>query len=507
MDDHPSVRPAPDPCPPAESSLPKGWDELWGRPSGDVPHLEWRRLQKISQTLCEEVDLVDRTIALGNKVGAADLVDAPVHRWFLYKEGYSPRLLGTVLDLLSADRGLNVIDPFGGVATTALAGLEDPRVSEVRSVEYSPLAHFVGCVKLSWPGLDRRRLLSLFGAALDYPSTGEVVVPQLAAFSNPEIFRHQRLRALLRARDHVRVLPRASSQERDFFLLGLAAVIEDLSGAMKDGRALRILRHRTRRASSLAAHTPALPAHGPVKRSLAGQWTAMLADLASMAEAAGSRRVKPAAHLSGDARALKDVHLPSGQRAFPDDWADVACFSPPYLNCIDYTEVHKLELWMLGHVTNEQEFKDVRLGTLRSHPSVRFPPRTYFQDVEDPVIDLIEGASAWISEHGARREVGPVVQQYFEDMLEAWREQHRVLKSGGAAACVVANSTFSRRETKRDGTIEELWRLPVLTDVILAHLARIAGFAKVQLWKARDLRPRNVRAGCARESVVVAWKH
>jgi hypothetical protein len=64
-----------------------------------------------------------------------------------------------------------------------------------------------------------------------------------------------------------------------------------------------------------------------------------------------------------------------------------------------------------------------------------------------------------------------VVRQYFEDMFEVWREQLRILDSGATAVCVVANSTFSRRDVDSRGVRRERWRLPILTDVVLAHLA------------------------------------
>ncbi|MEA2384214.1 MAG: hypothetical protein QOH72_4185 [Solirubrobacteraceae bacterium] len=91
-------------------------------------------------------------------------------------------------------------------------------------------------------------------------------------------------------------------------------------------------------------------------------------------------------------------------------------------------------------------------------------------------------------------------------MLQVWREQFRVLDTDGVAVCVVTNSTFARREVYGD-VRREHWRLPLLTDdVVLAHLARRAGFERVEVWPARDLRPRNARASSARESLVVAWK-
>ena len=32
---------------------------------------------------------------------------------------------------------------------------------------------------------------------------------------------------------------------------------------------------------------------------------------------------------------------------------------PPYLNCIDYSEVYKLELWLMGFVSDQKRFREV----------------------------------------------------------------------------------------------------------------------------------------------------
>jgi hypothetical protein len=115
------------------------------------------------------------------------------------------------------------------------------------------------------------------------------------------------------------------------------------------------------------------------------------------------------------------------------------------------------------------------LGTLRSHPSVQFAPRDSFKDVaDDKVVKLITELSDWLSEHSASRGVGPVVQAYFEDMYEVWRGQRRLLAEDGVAVCVLANSTFAQRERQAAGDRLETLRVPLLTDVLLAHLAKLS---------------------------------
>jgi hypothetical protein len=390
---------------------------------------------------------------------------------------------------------------FGGVATTAIALQCDPRVDRVLSVEYSPLAHLVGEVKLRWPELCPKRLRRRAEELGRYRIGKSVEVPLLAAFANPEIFDPRVLKSMLSARKAVRAA-RLSSLERAFFLVGLAAIVEDLSGAMKDGRALRILRGRKRRQTCLAALGDA-PRNGDVVRyALTAQWSAMIADLEQLAVLRSGRRAA-AAHLRGDARGLGALRLDAGQAAFPAASVGLFAYSPPYLNCIDYSEIYKLELWMLELIRDQTQFRGLRLGTLRSHPSVEFPARGYLAPIaQTEVAEQIERLACFVERHHARRGVGRVVRDYFDDMFKVLQEQLRALEPGGFAVCVVGNSTFSRRE-KRSQAREELWRLPILTDLLLARLGKAAGFAHAEIWKARDLRPRNVRAASARESLVV----
>ena len=479
----------------------EGWRQLWTDPKPIT--LEWVQMRDSARSLSAAIPVDwSRNATLGPLVGSLDLRTRPVHRWFTFKEAFSPDLPATIIQELGLRGPLNVLDVFGGVATTALAAQFDESINSVISIEYSPFAQFVGATKLSWPELDAARIEAMLKPALSYdPATGGPS-PMLSSFRNRRVFAPQTVRSLVSARDHVRRLE-LSPAEKDFFLLGLAAVVEDLSGAMKDGRALRIKGNRTRRPTSLAATRPRTSASGRVKRALAGQWSAMIEDLELLEEHATLAARADAVHLRGDARCLKAAQ---GESLVPDGWADFSCFSPPYLNCLDYTEVYKLELWLLEFVTTQDEFRAIREGTLRSHPSIRFESRPLSDGVESLVLDHAGMLSRWMASNSMRREVARPLIEYFEDMFEVWKQQARAVKKGGIAACVVANSTFSRRSRDEDGGYVEEWRFPVLTDSLLAGLAREAGFERAEIWTARNLIPRNARSAASRESVVVAWR-
>ena len=394
-----------------------------------------------------------------------------------------------------------VADVFGGIGTTPLTLQFAEGVERVVGVEYSPFAHFVGNTKLAWTELQparlRRHALRL---ARFQPS--KTALPELRSFHDERIFPAAVARSLVSVRHAIQTDTRLTGIERDFLLLGLASIVEDVSGVVKDGRALRVMNSRRRIPKALQPQRDAVTGT-EVAAVLLNQWRAMIEDLDAMVPLRDFVTAT-ACHYRGDARDLSSIRAAG---VAPLGAASVDCFiySPPYLNCIDYTEVYKLELWLLEFVTDQAAFRDVRLGTLRSHPSVEFPATRRFTDLCVSVAQTVEALASFVEHHHARPNMGRMIRNYFEDMFAAFTEQRRALAPGGAIACVVANSTFSRRD-KIDGQWHELWRLPVPSDIILAALAELAGFTDVEIWDARALRPRNVQNGAARESILIAHK-
>lgn len=486
-----------------ESALPYHWEELWGDPSPFLRR-QLRELKRGFEDLASQVKLSEPAGELASLVHPQDNGAVPVHRWYQYKEAYSHRLPREVIARIGAGESRVVADVFGGVATTALALQRDPRIDRVISVEYSPLAHLVGATKLAWHRLSPKRLRRLASLAVRFRQNRRIAVPDLAAFHNAEIFHPAVAADLIAARRHLESMD-LSSLERRFFLVGLAAIVEDCSGAMKDGRALRIVRGRARRASSLAEVVRRSEGLVDVRTALATQLDAMIYDLEVLSPSRSAIDPEKAIHIRGDARHLEEVRYRGGY-LFADESVSVHCYSPPYLNCIDYTEVYKLELWALGLVRDQVQFRELRLGTLRSHPSVEFPHRPYLEPLaKDPVTEQIEAVASFIERNGARPGIGRMVANYFADMAQVLNEQYRTLEPEGRVVCIVGNSTFSRRDITRGGR-EERWRIPVLTDVLLTGLAKAVGFAEAEIWSARELRARNVENGAARESFVVLTK-
>jgi hypothetical protein len=459
-----------------------------------------RRLEKKAEALAEGLAVEDCSKEFGDLVGSRDLRHHPVHRWFYYKEAFSPALAPALVERLGVGESQRVVDCFAGVGTTPLSLVVIDQVVDVVGVEYSPFAAFAAGVKLSAYDLDAKRLaehgarLAVSVAAHD----GEVSPPELSSFSNTEMFDPIDLEVLLRVREVVMGDELLTTVERNFFLLGLASTIEDVSGAMKDGRALRLLRGRKRRRNTLHPHEDIVDGDA-VLSVVRNQWAAMIEDVALLDP---ERRTGRARIVQSDARCLESVLASADDSQLK---VGLHVFSPPYLNCLDYTEVYKLELWLLEFVKNQAEFRQLREGTLRSHPSIKFPDRQRQSWGRESIFEFIDELTGYLEDHLPRASVGTMVGEYFRDMYEVLLGLERTLELGGHLACVIANSTFAGR-ARSDGKISEAWRLTVMTDVLLARLAEQAGLEPVSILEARHLRPRNATDGSARESIVVCRK-
>jgi len=425
-------------------------------------------------------EATDATAALvvfnGNKA-------TPVHRWFGFKEGFSHTLFEWVVsthDLRPSEYDW-IVDPFCGVGTSLLsAQLALPRRSATRlvGVERNPFISFVAKTKLNWFLYDVDRiawLLPRLLRPLDGKETGQLDVPELSTIQNPAVFSRNTLEQLLGYRDRIR-LQCEDTPERDFFLLGWSAIIEKVSGVRRDGRALRFVEKDD---VPLVSH------------ALRHQWTLMARDLETVRCGHPSALTPTQSTVSeGDGRELRIPGLEDGS-------VDLVIYSPPYLNNIDYTEVYKLELWMMGLVENRQQFLDLRRKTFRSHPSVRFPPSDTLDkfpedrahELRGRLLDSVprDGNTAWRLR---------LFQGYIDDMLDSLTRQYEVCRPGAFVFCVVGNSMHGGKGHP----------IVVATDLIVASLAQLAGFEVVHMQVVRQLRRRDHANRFLRETILALRK-
>lgn len=393
----------------------------------------------------------------------------PIHSWFRFKEGYSADLLPYLLARHFRTTGrIEMLDPFCGSGTTLLSAQSQnrPRISST-GIERNPFIHFVANTKLSWHDVDPAELSRLANLVLRDIDDYEGPLPRLSSIRTGRCISIHITKRLLSVRKRLDAI---SSPYRDLLLLGLAACIEPLSKIRKDGRALRIVDRPSKHVIPLITR----------------KWGEIVADIRAC-QVLVQQPEKAIIHL-GDGRAPATVGIESQS-------TDFVLTSPPYPNNIDYSEVYKLELWLLGFITNEDDFLKLRKMTFRSHPTSDLAPSssTFVREIEsgplkayfEPLLCRLDGQkNLW------RRNL---VIGYFNDLQQSLAGQYKCLKPGGMAVLVVGNSLH--------GSSEFAFLVP--TDILTACIGKSVGFNVEEIAVARTMKRRLMGNHFLRESMVV----
>lgn len=402
--------------------------------------------------------------------------DAPVHRWFRFKESFSANLLAQILAELPVPLGkrFRLLDPFCGVGTVLVTSQElsaEGYKIEPIGIERNPFIAFMANAKTRWHQIDHNNVLDLGKKLFKKSQSLSPDIPELSSLRSGRcISRHLSKRILALSQT---IQNAGKSATHCALLLGLASAIEPVSYVRKDGRALRLVERKTKH----------------LRGVLEERWRVIAEDslfLQSYLPNAPSAKI-----VIGDGRRPSKFGIKRSS-------VDIIITSPPYPNNIDYSEVYKLELWLLGFIDNNNDFLRLRKKTFRSHPLCSEPEVTteFSRAINRGRLgDLLQPALVRLSdnpEHWRRK----VLLGYVADMWTSLHEQHLCLRKGGYAALVVGNSLH--------GCSELPYLIP--TDLIIAELARSIGFEVENILIARSLKRRLSGNHFLRESVVLLKK-
>lgn len=393
----------------------------------------------------------------------------PIHNWFRFKEGFSADLLGMAIGERAKSPFL-LLDPFAGSSTSLLSAqlLNRPSIEAV-GIEANPFLHMVGNAKLSWHQIVPQEMLRLGAAALKRANALDVKLPRLSSITTGRCISRHVAAKLVAIRD---ALGEVEQPYKNCLLLGLASCIESLSKIRKDGRALRLVDR----------------ARQNVHKTISARWSAMAEDIIALKGEA----VRPA---------NQHVFLGDGRRPLSfvgPGTVDLVLTSPPYPNNIDYSEVYKLELWMLGFVDTPGAFRALRKTTLRSHQSSALGEKESAFEAK-----IIEGAlkshfskllerSLTLGEQWRQK----LVRSYFADTWNCLQELFQSVKPGGRVFWIVANSLH--------GSAKGAFLIPA--DLLSALLAKDVGFELQEILVTRTMKRRLSGNHFLRESVIVMRK-
>jgi DNA modification methylase len=220
------------------------------------------------------------------------------------------------------------------------------------------------------------------------------------------------------------------------------------------------------------------------------KWIEMQHDIGRMK--ALYKRVARASIKEGDGRNLQAEGIEANS-------IDIVLTSPPYPNNIDYSEVYKLELWLLGFISSAKEFLGLRKLTLRSHPlsDLKAELAAGFKDAIakcplnqffDP---LLSRTNAYDEKWRNRLALG-----YFSDLWTSLNQQYHCLRPGGRIFLVIGNSLHGRAG--------KAYLIP--TDLLVAQLAKNLGFELEEILITRNTLRRLSGNHFLRESIVALRK-
>lgn len=420
-------------------------------------------------------DPVTPSIREIKSVSALEAANSPRHRWYFFKEAFSPE----VVQRAASDAGCCgedlIVDPFCGGGTVPVQAAIDGYRSA--ALEVNPFLAFVARAKL---GQCDPELFETLADEAARSATRERKSP-LEGYSTftktvgaeKWLFNIPVLRAFEGANQAIRQRRGPAKQMVKLCLIGAAM---DAANAAKDGKCLRYR----------------------------ADWKKQNFDDETFITALGRR----ARHVAQDLRVCplegQTAAVDTGDSrkrvpgAFDERHFKLCVTSPPYLNSFDYTDVYRPELFLGGWVKTASDLRAIRRRTLRSHVQVEWPDPTE-DDFGARYAEIITNIRLVRHELWNMR-IPLMIQAYFEDMRRVLTSLRGRARADASMWIVVSTSAYGGNEVPVDLIIADIacscgWYLREVS--VLRYLRRVP----VQQWLQLSTRDRKWPQ--LRESIVV----
>ncbi|MDP9048700.1 MAG: site-specific DNA-methyltransferase [Bacteroidota bacterium] len=399
---------------------------------------------------------------------AENTTDFARHRWYYYKEGFSPMLVEKAIEAVDLKQNEVILDPFNGSGTTTLTAALNGYQSI--GIEVNPFTAFLSKVKVINEKVER----------IEHYKTHLITASEVGAesnligfssFSKPGnnnkwLFNDSVLRAFEGGWRSLVKIP--SDEIRELFKLALITATMGNCNARRDGKCLRY--HIKCEASKYDKYSFI---------------SALKDNLTQIEEDIESHRISGHAPViySGDCRKiLNDEKMQKFK---------LCVTSPPYLNTFDYTDIYRPEMFLGKFINSKQELYDHRLNTVRSHVQARWD-----KPVKEDFGALYLESITHILEHKKElmhRQIPSMIQAYFEDMSNILRMLKARAEKNAQLWLIVSNSAYANRE------------IPV--DLIIGDIGSKAGWFLKEVGVLRHIQKRRTKYSPdvthLRESVVI----
>lgn len=376
---------------------------------------------------------VQNNVTYFSPVNFTESMSTARHRWFPYKEGFSPSFVKNFLTDYCDNLTGTVFDPFSGVGTTALAasslGLDSV------GFDVNPLAIFIAKTKSIM--LSPRQINELESYVKEFSSA--LLINSVEPPKNETVIKYfdpEYLDAILKIKyfiGHLRI-----TEFESLFKLGLLSLVETYSTHRKAGNGVK------KKARVNYGHN-GLTAIEEIRAALILTLKLYIADLKKDISLSGVRYFQCS---SLDQNAYANI-----------DNISAVITSPPYANCFDYSKIYMRELWLGDFFLSKNDQKKFRDSSLRSHVHSTWVPRHEMgslEIVDNEIKQILEAQQLWSNK------IGSMLSGYFKDINRLLQLMKPKLKNKAPLGFVVGNSFYG-------GTV-------IATDLLIAELAQKNGY-------------------------------
>lgn len=400
----------------------------------------------------------------------------PFHRWYPFVEGYSREFIQSIVKEMDRDN-LVCLEPFSGSGTTALE-LQNCGIS-CFAFEVNPLMYLIARVKLE-NGYEIERFSYWYDYILKKRTKQRV---KLTTEFNTLYQSDEKKKwnfntdigiAVEKLRQAIETIP--EEIYRELFKVALAAILLDVSNLYRNGKCL--------------SYKPNWKDRKISEKDVFDKFDDKVINELKYDIESSMKQSK----VNNKMRLFNEDSRTGIASEIENDSIDLVITSPPYLNSRDYTDTYMLELKTLGFTKTNEEIKELRTKTLRSHVQIKWDDTSNLNnELLKNTLKELEEASKDIEKWN--ESIIDMVRLYFVDMQNIFHVLYEKMKKNGRIYFNVSNSAY--------------FNVLINTLEICASIAEQVGFKVLEIRDARKLKTspqQKEKIGKLLEGVVVLEK-
>jgi DNA modification methylase len=373
--------------------------------------------------------------------------DMSRHRWYYFKEGFSPLIVEEAIKTADLEKDDLIIDPFSGSGTVPLVA--STLGYDSIGFEVNPFMAFIAKAKQTELQSGRfvcHKETVLNGIRKGHKSNLEKFSTFTQSIDKAKwLFNTDVVRSF---EGGWRVAEKLPQEARRLYKLNLISSAMNNSNAVKDGKCLRYKKDWKQANYNRETY----------EKDFINGFDIIKEDIEK-------HKINKKGNLVvGDVREKISHYY---RKKFK-----LCVTSPPYLNSFDYSDIYRPELFLAKFVHNNIELNKIRLKTIRSHVQTNWnePVKEDFGILYKDCIDEVSKRkdSLW------NIRIPSMIQAYFEDMDKVLTELKCIAKKDASLWIVVSTSAYAGVE------------IPV--DLILADIGSRIGWQLKEIIVTRYLR-------------------